>query len=77
LTYLCNSILLVRCFGTEGRKNNPAEELPASNNIYEFVVFRAADIKDLTVLEPPQSSQPSQPSSMPHDPAIVNVSAHL
>ncbi|KAI8055017.1 Scd6-like Sm domain-containing protein [Syncephalis plumigaleata] len=66
------SLEQVRCFGTEGRKNNPAEELPASNNVYEFVVFRAADIKDLTVLEPPQSSQPSQPASMPHDPAIVN-----
>ncbi|KAI9597448.1 Scd6-like Sm domain-containing protein [Syncephalis fuscata] len=66
------SLEQVRCFGTEGRKNNPAEELPASSNVYEFVVFRAADIKDLTVLEPPQSAQPPQPSSMPHDPAIVN-----
>ncbi|RKP26170.1 Lsm14 N-terminal [Syncephalis pseudoplumigaleata] len=69
------SLEQVRCFGTEGRKNNPAEELPASNNIYEFVVFRAADIKNLAVLEPPQSTQPPQPSAMPHDPAIVNVSS--
>ncbi|RKP06756.1 Lsm14 N-terminal, partial [Thamnocephalis sphaerospora] len=64
------SLEQVRCFGTEGRKANPTEELLASSTVYDFVVFRAGDIKDLTVLEPPQPT-PSAPPAMPHDPAIV------
>lgn len=58
----------VRCFGSEGRKGNPAEELPSSNTIYEYVVFRAADITNLKVCEPPKPL-----STVPNDPAIVNV----
>jgi hypothetical protein len=52
----------VRCKGTEGRK---LPEIPPSNEIYDFIIFRGQDIKDLIVLE---SSNPAI-----NDPAIVSV----
>jgi len=51
----------VSCFGTEGRK---APEIPPSSEVYDFIIFRGQDIKDLTVLEP---------SSAVNDPAIVSI----
>jgi len=54
----------VRSFGTEGRKESG--EIPPSKDVYDFIIFRGADIKDLVVLEGRQgiSSQ---------DPAILQV----
>lgn len=40
----------VRMHGTEGRKNGQGE-IPAGPQLYEYIVFRGADIKDLTVFE--------------------------
>jgi len=51
----------VRCFGTEGRK---AQEIPQSSEVYDFIIFRGKDIKDLTVLEA---------NSAVNDPAIVSI----
>jgi protein LSM14 len=51
----------VRMFGTEGRKGG-VSEVPASDNLYEFIIFRGGDIKDLSVFE-----------NQPRDPAIVNA----
>lgn len=53
----------VRMFGTEGRKGGSGE-VPASDNLYEFIIFRGGDIKDLSVFE-----------NQPRDPAIVNSKA--
>ncbi|GAA5858151.1 hypothetical protein JCM8547_005672 [Rhodosporidiobolus lusitaniae] len=65
------SLEKVRSLGTEGRKGNPAEEVPASDNVYDFIVFRASDVKDLQIEAPAAAAE----SSAPSDPAIVGTAA--
>lgn len=61
----------MRSFGTEGRRGKPEEEILASDNVFDYVVFRGSDIKDLQVFEaPPKPTPPPQPA-MPQDPAIM------
>jgi FFD and TFG box motifs. len=49
----------VRSFGTEGRRID-GREIPASTEIYEIIIFRGADIKDLTVIQSnPTYQEPS------------------
>lgn len=64
----------VTSFGTEGRKGNPDEEIPASDSVYEYIVFRGSDVKDLRVEEPPAVKE-NKPPQVPNDPAILGVSA--
>lgn len=47
--------------------------VPASDNIYEYIVFRGSDVKDLRIEEaaPPKENKPPQ---VPDDPAILGVS---
>lgn len=59
--------------GTEGRRGNPSEEIPASTTIYEYIVFRGSDVKDISVAE--EKKEPEvPPSQVPDDPAILGVS---
>ncbi|KAI8337924.1 Scd6-like Sm domain-containing protein [Chlamydoabsidia padenii] len=56
----------VRSFGTEGRRGNPEDEVKASDTVFDFVVFRGSDIKDLQVFEAPaKPTAPPPPSSRP------------
>lgn len=63
----------VTSFGTEGRKGNPDEEVPPSSDIYEYIVFRSTDVKDLRIVEGPAVKE-TKPPTIPNDPAIVGVS---
>lgn len=47
------SLSNVRSFGTEGRRGD-GREIPASTELYEIIIFRGADIKDLTVIQSTQ-----------------------
>lgn len=67
-------LYVVRSFGTEGRRGNPAEELPPSDEIYPYVVFRGADVKDLHVMTAPAKA--AGPPKVPNDPAVVGVCMH-
>ena len=58
-------------FGTEGRR--PDDEVPPSDNIYEYIVFRGSDVKDLRIEETPKENKPPPPK-VPDDPAILGVS---
>jgi protein LSM14 len=57
----------VRSFGTEGRRGGKDEYQP-SDAVYEQIVFRGSDVKDLRIEEQPKEKPP-----MPQDPAIIGV----
>jgi hypothetical protein len=46
----------VKTFGTEGRKGNPAEEIPGADHVYPYILFKGSDIKDLYVISGPKTS---------------------
>ncbi|CAM39220.1 hypothetical protein SCD6.10 [Leishmania braziliensis MHOM/BR/75/M2904] len=62
------SLSNVRIYGTEGRKGGGVDEVPSTEQLFEFIVFRGSDIKDLTVFRDGGSPQA-------RDPAIVEVHA--
>ncbi|TGZ77764.1 hypothetical protein EX30DRAFT_177934 [Ascodesmis nigricans] len=55
--------------GTEGRRGGE-DEIPASSNVYEYIVFRGSDVKDLRIEEQPQP-KPQPPPPQLDDPAIL------
>ena len=62
--------LLVRSFGTE---NRPTERPVAPRDeVYEYIIFRGSDIKDIKVCEPPKPL-PTLQGGLPNDPAIIQV----
>lgn len=61
-------------FGTEGRRGNPAEEIAPSASVYEYIVFRGSDVKDISVAEDTKENSQPEPPQVPDDPAILGVS---
>ncbi|KAJ5224641.1 uncharacterized protein N7469_008144 [Penicillium citrinum] len=68
----------VQSFGTEGRRGNPAEEVPPSTSVYEYIVFRGSDVKDISIAseEKQEKAQP-EPPRVPDDPAILGRKNHV
>ena len=64
----------MRSFGTEDRPTD--KPVPPRDEVYEYIIFRGSDIKDLHVCEPPKQQVPMPHSSLPQDPAIVKVRYH-
>lgn len=64
----------VKSFGTEGRKGNPDEEIAPSEQVYEYIVFRGSDVKDLRIEQAPAPPKENLPPKVPDDPAILGVS---
>ncbi|KAK3344321.1 Scd6-like Sm domain-containing protein [Lasiosphaeria hispida] len=63
----------VRTFGTEGRMDNPADEVAPSDQLYEYIVFRGTDVKDLRIEETAGTVKENKPPAVPNDPAIVGA----
>jgi protein LSM14 len=61
----------VRSFGTEGRRGG--DEIAPTEAVYEQIVFRGSDVKDLRIEE---QIKEKAPPAMPQDPAIIGVSTH-
>ncbi|KAL8670521.1 MAG: hypothetical protein Q9168_004938 [Polycauliona sp. 1 TL-2023] len=59
-------------WGTEGR--DPDNEVPPSDTVYEYIVFRGSDVKDLKIQEQPKENKPPSPPQVPDDPAILGAS---
>ena len=63
--------------GTEGRRGNPSEEIPASTSVYEYIVFRGSDVKDINFADEQKENQEPEAPQVPDDPAILGVSLIL
>ncbi|KAM4740246.1 protein LSM14 homolog B-like [Anableps anableps] len=57
----------VKSYGTEDRHTE--RPVPPKDEIFEYIIFRGSDIKDITVSEPPKPHH-----GLPRDPAIVQSS---
>lgn len=65
----------VRSYGTEGRIGRPEDEVPPSEQTYEYIVFRGTDVKDLRIEEAPTVAKENKPPAVPNDPAIMSARA--
>jgi len=59
----------VYSFGTEGRK--VPNFIPASQQKFDYIVFRGSDVKDIKIADEQQESKQPSPQSVPNDPAIL------
>ena len=67
-------IFSVRSFGTEDRPTD--RPVAPRDEIYEYIIFRGTDIKDIRVCQPPKP-HPTLEGGLPNDPAIVQVRINL
>uniref|UniRef100_A0A3Q2XI94 Sm domain-containing protein n=1 Tax=Hippocampus comes TaxID=109280 RepID=A0A3Q2XI94_HIPCM len=60
----------VKSYGTEDR--HAGSPLPPKDEVYEYIIFRGSDIKEITVSEPTKPHH-----GLPRDPAIVQVCSRV
>lgn len=60
----------MKSFGTEDRPT--PHPVPGRDEVYEYIIFKASDIKDLIVCDAPKP--PPAMGGLPYDPAILSVS---
>jgi len=65
----------VKSYGTEGRR--PGNEVAGSEFLYEYIVFRGSDVKDLNIVSSPPRDKENEAPAVPDDPAILGVSPSL
>ncbi|KAL1532294.1 decapping 5-like protein [Salvia divinorum] len=63
----------VRTFGTEGRRNG-WQEVPPSDKVFEYILFRGSDIKDVKVITNPLVQKQEK---LHNDPAIIESNYHI
>ncbi|XP_042033191.1 protein decapping 5-like isoform X1 [Salvia splendens] len=63
----------VRTFGTEGRRND-GKEVPPSDRVFEYILFRGSDIKDVKVITNPLVQKQEK---LHNDPAIIESNYHI
>uniref|UniRef100_A0A7S3PJE4 FFD box profile domain-containing protein n=1 Tax=Aplanochytrium stocchinoi TaxID=215587 RepID=A0A7S3PJE4_9STRA len=61
----------VKVHGTEGRRKG-GPQIPANEEIFEYVIFRGTDIKDLVVCAPPVKEKEKSTEPAFVDPAIIS-----
>ncbi|KYG41813.1 hypothetical protein M433DRAFT_137748 [Acidomyces richmondensis BFW] len=59
----------VKSYGTEGRR--PGNEVAGSDFLYEYIVFRGSDVKDLNIVSSPPREKENEVPAVPDDPAIL------
>ncbi|GAA95390.1 hypothetical protein E5Q_02044 [Mixia osmundae IAM 14324] len=62
----------VTSLGTEGRQADPSREIPAGKDVYEYVLFKASEVKDISIEQQPPAAPAAQ---APQDPAILTTTA--
>lgn len=56
-------------FGTESRKAD--NFIPASQQKFDYIVFRGSDVKDIKIAEEQKENKQPEPQNVPNDPAIL------
>jgi len=57
----------VKSYGSEGRRGGGTDEVPPSQEVYQHIIFRAAELKDFYVIKSPEKEF--------QDPAIISTEA--